>query len=239
MKNLILKYWWVLVVLLALLEILSTWMLLSTSVFWANLIVILCMIAFLAVLVSWVYLLKSRKWWQFVGSFLISLIISSISALVSLFLVMYYPLNDPFGEKHPIPQGMEVCIPVEMESHEKPVADSLDTGSYLQVRNDFQGGLYLYDFYYGALPAGDIYLKCFEVTENIPLSADRMIEESKVSIEGTTSFSQLVSKKRFTIYEGDWGDYYAARIEVWHKDAATGEETELCEKTYRVEGWMR
>lgn len=105
MKNLILKYWWVPVLLLALLEILSTWMLLSTSVFWANLIFILCIIAFLAVLVSWVYLLKSRK--------------------------------------------------------------------------------------------------------------------------------------RFTIYEGDWGDYYAARIEVWHKDAATGEETKLCEKTYRVEGWMR
>lgn len=93
MKNLILKYWWVPVLLLALLEILSTWMLLSTSVFWANLIFILCIIASLAVLVSWVYLLKNRK--------------------------------------------------------------------------------------------------------------------------------------RFTIYEGDWGDYYAARIEVWHKDAATGEETKL------------
>ena len=112
------------------------------------------------------------------GSFLISLIITSISALVSLFLVMYYPLNDPFGEKHPIPQDMEFNIPLDMESHDNPVADSLDTDSYLQIRNDFQGGIYLYDF-------------------------------------------------------------YAARIEVWHKDAATGEETKLCEKTYRVEGWMR
>lgn len=185
------------------------------------------------------YLLKSRKWWQFVGSFLISLIITSISALVSLFLVMYYPLNDPFGETHPIPQDMEFNIPLDMESHDNPVADSLNTDSYLQIRNDFQGGIYLYDFYYGALPAGDIYLKCFEVTENIPLSADRIIEESKVSTEGTSSFAQLVSRKRFTIYEGDWGDYYAARIEVWHKEAATGEETKLCEKPYRVEGWMR
>lgn len=32
MKNLILKYWWIPVLLLALLEILSTWMLLSTHV---------------------------------------------------------------------------------------------------------------------------------------------------------------------------------------------------------------
>lgn len=41
------------------------------------------------------------------------------------------------------------------------------------------------------------------------------------------SVLRLISRKRFTIYEGDWGDYYAARIEVWHKDAATGEETKL------------
>lgn len=46
-------------------------------------------------------------------------------------------------------------------------------------------------------------------------------------------------QQEFTIYEGDWGDYYAARIEVWHKDAQTGMERKLMEKVYRVEGWMR
>ena len=35
------------------------------------------------------------------------------------------------------------------------------------------------------------------------------------------------------------GIYYAAKIEVWHKDAKTGRETKLMEKVYRVEGWMR
>ena len=55
----------------------------------------------------------------------------------------------------------------------------------------------------------------------------------------STSFSKLVDKKEFTIYEGDWEDYYAARIEVWHYDKATGKEKKLVEKIYRVEGWMR
>ena len=62
---------------------------------------------------------------------------------------------------------------------------------------------------------------------------------STVSIESTKTFSQVVDKKEFTIYEGDWGDYYAARIEVWHRDANTGEEKKLMDKVYRVEGWMR
>jgi hypothetical protein len=99
--------------------------------------------------------------------------------------------------------------------------------------------MYKYDFYYGPLPAGDIYLRCFEVTKNIPLSEDRLTESSRVNIGSTTSFTKLANKQEFTIYEGDWGDYYAARIEVWYKNAATKQEKKLHEKVYRVEGWMR
>ena len=60
-----------------------------------------------------------------------------------------------------------------------------------------------------------------------------------MEVKGHTEFGLVADKQQFSIYEGDWGDYYAARIEVWHKDASTGVETKLLEKTYRVEGWMR
>ncbi len=53
------------------------------------------------------------------------------------------------------------------------------------------------------------------------------------------SFSKIVDKQKFTIYEGDWGDYYAVRVEVWHRDASTKNETKLLEKIYHMEGWMR
>ena len=55
----------------------------------------------------------------------------------------------------------------------------------------------------------------------------------------TVGDKTLFQNIEFTIYEGDWEDYYAARIEVWHKDASTQKETKLLEKVYRVDGWMR
>ena len=131
---------------------------------------------------------------------------------------------------------MEYSIPFEENTNPAIV---IDRDGSLQIWNGIQGGIYKYDFYYGPLPAGEIYLRCYEVTENIRLSADRIRESSKVTIDTTSSFSKVVDQLEFTIYEGDWGDYYAARIEVWHKNAKTGRETKLMEKVYRVEGWMR
>ena len=99
--------------------------------------------------------------------------------------------------------------------------------------------MYTYDFYYPALEEGEIFLRCYEATENVPLSEERISVASRVATPSTTSFSRVVEGRRFIIYPGDWGDYYAARIEVWHKDAKTGKERKLMEKVYRVEGWQR
>ncbi len=41
-----------------------------------------------------------------------------------------------------------------------------------------------------------------------------------------------------TIYEGDWGQPYLARFELWHV-APDGAETKLVEHTRPIEGWMR
>ena len=115
--------------------------------------------------------------------------------------------------------------------------DSLDMSSFLQVWGD--GGVYYYDFYYGALPAGEVFLRCCEVTENCPLSEKRLPDKTSVHVEAISSFFKLVEKKRFVISEGDWEDYYAARFEVWYRDAKTRDEKKLMEKVYRVEGYMR
>ena len=76
-------------------------------------------------------------------------------------------------------------------------------------------------------------------SSNLPLSEDSIPVRSKVTIDSTIAFSQLVHNKSFTIYEGDWDDYYAARIEVWFQNKETKEECKLLEKVYRVDGWMR
>ncbi len=146
--------------------------------------------------------------------------------------------SDTFGKDHPIPEGVNYFLPMP-ENMSEPDVDSLSEDSYLRLWNGIQGGIYEYSLYYPALPDGEVFLRCYEVSENIELSATRLGEASKVEVKGHTSFGQIADRQMFTIYEGNWEDYYAARIEVWHKDAATGKETKLLEEIYRVEGWMR
>ena len=159
-----------------------------------------------------IYCLCKKEWWQSVGS-AIGCIVCFIAFYIISFIYLIISSSQPdpgFSEKE--------C---------------------LQVWNDFQGGLYQYSFYYPELPDGDVFLRCFEVTENIELSTSRLRKASTVKVIDHTEFGMIADKQNFTIYEGDWGDYYAARIEVWYKNARTGKETKLLEKIYRVEGWMR
>ena len=70
------------------------------------------------------------------------------------------------------------------------------------------------------------------------MSEESIRKATTQKTEGSDHFTCHVNSKRFTISEGDWGEYYAARIEVWFKDS-NGKERKLMEKVYAVEGWMR
>lgn len=244
MKRFILQYWWLPP------AVLATSMILDCIIMIANLTFIVaftdCLFfgVVLFILVSWVVLLISKQWKKCLSSFLITILVVCVLSIPMVFINLYAPIPDDFGRRHSIPDGLEYTIPFEEYSDPAVVIDTLDTDTYLQIWDYSQGGIYKYDFYYGPLPAGEIFLRCYEATKDIRLSAktafgDRIYDESKVAIDSTYSFSKHVNQQRFTIYEGDWGDYYAARIEVWHKNAQTGQETKLMEKVYRVEGWMR
>ena len=211
MKRFILGYWYVLPILLALSMISLIFLFLSYPSVIGDFFSLLLLLTLILLPVSWVVLFVNKQRRKCFLSFSFSFVIFGV-----------------------------LCLPLMMVSMRKEPVDSLDPNTYLTIWKDCQGGIYTYDFYYGPLPAGDIYLKCFEVTENLPLSEERIAaESSQAIINPTSSFSKLVSRHEFTIYEGDWGDYYAARIEVWHRDATTKKERKLMEKVYRVEGWMR
>lgn len=185
---------------------------------------------------SWIILIINHRWWKFFISLLITIV--EICALGGL-LLFSTTSQDGFGKDHPIPDDLKYNLPLEDDSCSITPVDSLDSNTYLNIWNDIQGGMYKYDFYYRPLPTGEIFLRCYEATENIPLSKDQLEVSSKVKIDSTTSFKKLVNKQKFTIYEGDWEDYYAARVEVWYRNASTKQERKLLEKVYRVEGWMR
>ena len=255
MKRFFVKYWWIfpiinLVCLLLIIPSLNydLWRLASSFI----IVFILLMVIQGIILIL---CLCEKKWWRAVGSVFGGVVCFVVFSFVSfVYLIHANSQPDLFGKEHPIPADMKCEEPLGVNyintgdtmsfswdnfKPVEPIVDSLSKDSYLQIWKDFQGGMYLYSFYYPALPDGKVFLRCFEATENIELSAFRLRAASSVEVKNHTGFGAIANKQKFMIYEGDWEDYYAARIEVWHKNARTGEETKLLEKIYRVEGWMR
>ena len=241
MKRLILIIWWALPILMALFLIMSSmYMFAKNPSFIETVFDILLVVSLVFIVVSWILLLINKHFKKFTISFIMTLLIIIFIGGPAVLFSLLAP--DRFGIKHPIPDGLEYNVPLADENHDSISAtlliDTLDINTHLQIWN-IGFGFYKYDFYSGQLPTGEIYLRCYEVTENIPLSVDRIEEKSKVLIDSTTTFTKLVNEQEFTIYEGDWGDYYAARIEVWFKDVKTNQKSKLLEKIYRVEGCSR
>ena len=92
-----------------------------------------------------------------------------------------------------------------------------------------------------------LYLKAFEITQNDPLSVDRLKESSTISVYNSTDSLVMFQMDKgnskygrpFTIYEGDWGKPYATRFELWFVPENGGQERKLIVKNYKVEGWQR
>lgn len=195
-------------------------------------------------LVKFVILLVQRKLGKLVASVVLDAVLIVLAGPMLSLIVMSAP--DGFARHHKIPEGIVCNEPIKDPSlfgipnekaTETPIIDSTDKNSYLQITGEL--GQYWYDFHYAALPAGTVFLKCYEVGKNEPLSMDRLPQKSSFVHPATSSFSKIVDKKDFTLYEGDWGEYYAVRVEVWHREKATGKERKLLEKIYRMEGWQR
>ena len=247
--NWIVRFWLLFPVATVLLSIAS----LFASDWNITIMLIICGLSTITLLLQlpvFVILLIEKRWWQAAGAF--------FSGAVSLVPFVYLPLllvsmfvgsmPDHFAQKHPIPDGMEVNIPITDANCRwnatdgftfTPVdIDSTDSNSWLQIWNGEQGGIYHYAFYWPALSDGEIYLRCFEATKNTELSASSLKPRTTVRVIGHNEFGQGVPPTEFTIYEGDWEDYYAVRVEVWHKPTG-GKPHKLIEKIYRMEGWMR
>lgn len=207
-----------------------------------------------------------KKWWTALAEAFIGLVCGVIYLMFPGFLILMFlnSLPDPFGDKHPIPDGLEYSIPLGYvferdgdttafawpeSTHEnwpttkpvEPVIDSTNSQTWLQIWNGMQGGIYVFDFYYPSLPSGKLYLRCFEVTSNTELSSDRVRKRTETTVLNHTSFGKIIDRKEFTIYEGDWEEYYAVRVEVWFHDFSKkrGSDRKLMERIYRMEGWMR
>jgi len=119
--------------------------------------------------------------------------------------------------------------------------DSFRTDSPdLVLRNGMQGGIYEATVWCNPGEKGTIYLKAFEITKGTPLSA-KPLEVNSNCIPGWSGNprEQFFSAMHFKIYEGEWGQFYGARFELWFKPDAGGSERKLLEKNYKIQGWQR
>lgn len=251
----IVRYWWVFPLATVLLLV-ATMFVAGESTVWGFVLAGITALVLLLQLPVFIILLLRKEWWRAVGAFLAGIASLVLEAVIGFMFFsmgvagLFSMAPDDFGKSHPIPEGLEYNIPITDTAHRwnatdgdifTPVdIDSTDTTTWLQIWNGDQGGIYNFAFYWPALENGEIYLRCFEVTENIELSKDRLKPRTTTQVLNHNGFGQIVepNHKDFTIYEGDWEDYYAVRVEVWHKPAK-GKARKLMEKIYRMEGWMR
>lgn len=161
--------------------------------------------------------------------------INILAVVFGLVVIGYAGLinPDPYAMLHPIPDDIEYEIPTD--DAYPPVVET-DSTTWLQVRTSYIG-CFSYLFYYGPLPEGVIFLRCFEAGTNAPLSADKIEAKTTCQTSPADSFTCHVSNCDFTIFEGAPEQYYVARIEVWFRDAQTHQERKLGEKYYQVDGY--
>lgn len=206
-------------------------------------------VALIGLLISVFYQLSKRQWLKsIITSFLFGgtvFILFIIYVVAAFFIEQDTP--DTWAENLTIPKNIQIDNPVDIEfgtnqDEKKPdsITNRIVEKTEFQLYNSFQPGLYEYDFWTGRIESGTIYLKAFEITQNIALSDESLPRSTSISVYNPTdSIKKYGTHNHFTIYEGDWGQPYAGRFEVWFKPDNGKKERKLFTKNYKIEGWMR
>ena len=221
---------------------------LTSTVFGAALIFALLIIATLIVTIM-------KKQYRNAGRIVgIGVVLIIYTFIVSLFAGMGEGAFDNFGKRHPIPEGMEYEETIVEEkgwysrNRTQQEWDSIITERTFLLTGE--KGVYRYMVYLPPMDEeGDIYLKMYEATTNLPLSEKVVKNRSNIHIlpsdtaiiyqmKENSSWSEDMSEA-LIIDEGSWEDYYAARTELWFRPTNGGEERLVYSKIFRIEGYSR
>lgn len=134
----------------------------------------------------------------------------------------------------------EALAGVRTRSREMAVRLAGKEDKPFRLRVSGQTGTYEVAYSLNAGEPGLVYLKAFEITQGTPLSVYDLRADSETRMAWSADPAERFSaKSEFMIYEGDWGQPYAARFEVWFKPDSGQDERKLAERNYKIEGWMR
>ena len=209
----------------------------------------------LLILATLVIAIVKKRYFTAIGVVVMGVFIFLYSAWTMIIVGLGEGSGDNFGKRHPIPEGMEYyttkITPKYGNTSAQAYLDSLVVERGIVVVDYGQPGQYRYMANVPAIPEkGKIYLKLYEATTNLPLSeyikynTTIEVEASDTAIiyamksDGKHSV-ETKNTQYFTVQEGSWGDYYAARVELWYQPESGGEEQLLHSVTYQIEGWSR
>ena len=250
MKEKIKKYvlikWWIPILPFILAALIFIGLISSTNHLLLNITDYSLLSSVVLLLIAGIWQLIKGKW--YLGILQLVVLFFGIAGLIFIatFMSMFGPDTDTFADNLTVPDNVEIEYPVDLrmgKNFEGIRPDSLNSKSNelkFQLYNSFQPGLYEYDIWLNSDKSGTLFLKAFEITQEIELSLSRLKERSTIRIEDTNGETKKFgTNDHFTIYEGDWGKPYGARFEVWFKADNQNEEVKLFEKNYVIEGWMR
>lgn len=209
----------------------------------------------LLILATLVIAIVKKRYFTAIGVVVMGVFIFLYSAWTMAIVGLGEGHGDNFGKRHPIPEGMEYyttkITPEYGNTSAQAYLDSLVVERGIVVVDYGQPGQYRYMANVPAIPEkGKIYLKLYEATTNLPLSeyikynTTIEVEASDTAIiyamksEGKHSV-ETKNTQYFTVHEGSWDDYYAARVELWYQPESGGEEQLLHSVIYKIEGWSR
>lgn len=209
----------------------------------------------LLILATLVIAIVKKRYFTAIGVVVMGVFIFLYSAWTMVIVGLGEGHGDNFGKRHPIPEGMEYyttkITPEYGNTSAQAYLDSLVVERGIVVVDYGQPGQYRYMANVPAIPEkGKIYLKLYEATTNLPLSeyikynTTIEVEASDTAViyamksDGKHSM-ETKNTQYFTVQEGSWGDYYAARVELWYQPESGDEEQLLHSVIYQIEGWSR
>ncbi len=171
----------------------------------------------------------------------------TIGILVLIGLAIFWVVFELNAEDQEEAKFISIEVPEDM-NFEKPIEfltdkqiDSLESMDVNQekiivVGNGYNG----YNFYMWHKPTakGEIFVKAFELTQNVQLSEEELAERTKNQITDLGSAFKLY-KGSSVIYEGTFSNFYPTRFELWFKSESSDIEKKLTEKNYLIDGWDR
>lgn len=135
------------------------------------------------------------------------------------------------------PNNVKVEMPLDfIGMDEKPLVEV--KGQDVLLYNYQQPGQYKYDVFLNKIEKGKIYLKLFDLTTNRLLSSKKIKRETQLEVENTSDeLEEFESDNIFVVEEGEWGNYYGSRVEVWFRpDDSAKPERKLLVKNYVIQG---